>query len=55
MSERRGRFGGRVLRPTSTVGTNKRMARRHHAKHGDMDRRICLLSACALHYPRRPR
>lgn len=27
-------------------------AYRHHLKHGDMDGRTCLLSACALHYPK---
>jgi hypothetical protein len=26
-------------------------ARLHHEKHGDMEGTICLLGACALHYP----
>lgn len=35
-----------------TVATNKRVARAHHRKHGDMDGQTCLLTRCALHYPR---
>jgi hypothetical protein len=27
-------------------------AKRHHKRHGDMDGHTCLLSACALHYPK---
>jgi len=27
-------------------------ARKHHAKHGDMDGHTCLLNECALHYPK---
>jgi hypothetical protein len=50
---RRGKFDGVVQRPTSTVGTNKSLAAKHHARHGDMDRHVCLLSACAIHYPKR--
>lgn len=33
--------------PTTSVEA----ARRHHAKHGDMDGKVCLLTRCALHYP----
>jgi transcriptional regulator with XRE-family HTH domain len=35
-----------------TPGTSVEAARKHHAEHGDMDGRTCLLSACALHYPK---
>lgn len=31
--------------------TSVEAARKHHARHGDMDGKICLLSECALHYP----
>lgn len=33
--------------PTNSVEA----ARRHHAVHGDMDGKTCLLAECALHYP----
>ena len=54
MSKRKGKFGGRL---TATDGpsaaTNQRLAKRHHSQHGDMDGRVCLLTLCALHYPKR--
>ncbi len=34
------------------VYTSRRAARRHHLKHGDMDGHTCLLSVCAIHYPK---
>ena len=36
----------------NNAGTSVEVARRHHLKHGDMDGHTCLLSACAIHYPK---
>ncbi|KKK83564.1 hypothetical protein LCGC14_2792080 [marine sediment metagenome] len=40
-----------MTQPT-TPANDIETARRHHKRHGDMDGKTCLLSECALHYPR---
>ena len=34
-----------------TPANDIKAARKHHLVHGDMDDQLCLLAACALHYP----
>ncbi len=41
----------RKLYGRSVPASSKKAAIAHHKRHGDMDGRICLLNACALHYP----
>ena len=35
-----------------TPANDIQVAKEHHKKHGDMDGDTCLLSECALHYPK---
>lgn len=35
----------------ANVVNDVELAREHHAVHGDMDGKTCLLSRCAIHYP----